>query len=72
MRKPYTILRDGFIEPHLRFKTLQEAQKYYETNKKALYAACSYDVRICKINDDAVYLGKYEETIWTIHKHGYL
>jgi len=52
MKKPYAILRDGFIEPYLRFETLQEAQKYYEENKKALYASWRYyDVRICKIDE---------------------
>jgi hypothetical protein len=51
MKKPYAILRDGFPAPYLRFATLQEAQKYYEKNKKSLYSACDYDVRICKMDE---------------------
>jgi|TARA_R110000824_G_scaffold8334_4_gene37599 hypothetical protein len=51
MDKPYAILRDGFIESYLRFETRQEAQKYYEENKKSLYSSCDYDVRICKMDE---------------------
>ena len=45
----FIIQRDGFTVHGLEFKTLAEAQAYYDANAKVLQATASYQVNIVEI-----------------------